>query len=335
MGESSGASSVDRLITSPPDPVPYRAAIMQSGQASLSPKDIPGLQSWRQVVGYVGCNRTTTDADELKCMQSINGSLIHQTVQNLTLPFTPINDNITQRATPLLNARSREPSADVPTLIGSNAYEGSLVAAGFFKSAMQPNGSVSFPAIVQALTVLLPPNLIAPIQDDLAAAFARSPKDLFFYVGDHITKLLLQCPISQVAHANVKAGSPTYRYYFNATFPNTQSRYTLPALNITNVGAYHTSEIPLIFGNYDVFGGNVTNEEVALSQFMQRSWADFVKDPFATEAPGWPEMSTNDTAEIGCLGCASNRTGVSIISESVDSNCSSYFPLYNKTTSLY
>ncbi|PLB48413.1 Carboxylesterase [Aspergillus steynii IBT 23096] len=335
FGESSGAASVDRLITSPPDPLPYRAAILQSGQASVSPRDNPGLPSWKQAVGYLGCNKTSTEADELKCMQSINGSLIHEVVQKYALSFLPVNDNITQRATPLLDARSEEPSADVPIIIGSNSYEGSLMSATFFGTALQPNGSLSFPTIMQLLTGFLGPDLAASIQGNVTAAFAQSPRTLFFYLAQYITYLLFQCPANLVSHANAKAGSSTYRYYFDATFPDTQNSFIYPALNITNIGAYHSAEISLVFGTYSVFGGNATDDEVALSQFMQRSWADFAKDPYAPEAPGWPEVSTNGTAEIGCLGCSSNPTGVSVISESVDSNCSSYFPIYDKTLPPY
>ncbi|KAI9038834.1 Carboxylesterase [Aspergillus affinis] len=335
FGESSGASSVDRLITSPPDPVPYRAAILQSGQASVSPMDNPGLPNWKQAVGYVGCNRTTNEADELKCMQSINGSLIHQVVQKHALSFLPVNDNITQRATPLVDARSKEPSADVPTIIGSNSYEGSILSAAYFQLAMQPNGSISFPIIVQSLTAFTSPELVASIQGNLAAAFAESPKALFFYMAQYITYLLFQCPTNLVSHANVQAGSPTYRYYFNATFADTQHFWTFPELNITNIGAIHSAEIGLVFGTYSIFGGNATNDEIALSKFMQGSWANFAKDPFASEAPGWTEVNNNGTADIGCLGCSSNPTGASVISESVDANCSSYFPLYNKSLPPY
>lgn len=305
---------------------------MQSGQASVSFQDSQGSSNWKQVVGYVGCNRTSTQADELKCMQSINGSLINEAVQKSALTFQPVNDNITQRAAPLVDARSQEPSADVPLIIGSNADEGSLFAGLFFEAARQNNGSISFPAIVQTLEGILSPNLVAPIRGKLAAAFARSPQALFFYITEFLTYLVFQCPTNLVSHANVQAGSSTYRYYFNATFPNTQAPYTDSSLNISNIGAFHSSEMALVFGTYDVYPGNPTDDEIALSQFMQSSWADFAKDPYAVEAPGWPEVSKNGTADIGCLGCPSNPTGVSIISESVDSNCSSYFPLYDKTT---
>ncbi|KAK1148508.1 hypothetical protein N8T08_009514 [Aspergillus melleus] len=335
FGESSGASSVDRLITSPPDPVPYRAAILQSGQASVSAVDNSGLPKWKQVVGSVGCNRTTNEADELRCMQSINGSLINQVVQKLAISFLPVNDNITQRATPLVNARSQEPSADVPIIIGTNSYEGSLLSTAYFEFAVQPNGSVSFPAIIQSLTAFLSPDLVAPIQGKLAAALAQSPKALFFYMAEYITYLFFQCPANLVSHANVQAGSSTYRYYFNATFADTQQPRTYPELNITNIGAYHSTELGLVFGTYGIFGGNATNDEIALSKFIQGSWANFAKDPFAPEAPGWPAVINNGTTDIGCLGCNSSPTGVSVITESVDSNCSTYFPLFVKSLPPY
>ncbi|KAA8645020.1 uncharacterized protein ATNIH1004_009231 [Aspergillus tanneri] len=332
FGDSSGASSVDRLVTAPPDPLPFRAAILHSGQATVSANENAGPPNWKQVVSFVGCNGTTAAA-ELECMKSVNGSKIHDVVQNLALDFFPVSDNVTQRATPLLEARKHGQSANIPIVIGTNSHEGSLFVSPILSQAMQRNGSISLSAFSEFLSSLVDSANARWVQDSLAAYLAQGPTALFFSVADFVTNLQFQCPTNLVSHANAQANNPTYRYYFNATFPNIQSPALPPSMNITNIGAYHASDIPLVFGTYDAYStfGNSTSGEVALSRFMQRSWANFAKDPYAPAAPGWRGMNANGTTDIGCLGCTANPTGVSLISEDVDSACSSFYPLYTAT----
>lgn len=57
---------------------------------------------------------------------------------------------------------------------------------------------------------------------------------------------------------------PIWRYYFNATFPNTE---------IEGYGVYHSAELPLVFGPFEA--SSATTEELQLSSVMQTAWADF------------------------------------------------------------
>lgn len=82
------------------------------------------------------------------------------------------------------------------------------------------------------------------------------------------------------ANATASIGIPTWRYYFNASFSNTQG---FPGL-----GAYHASEIPLVFGTYN--RANTTTQEYALSQFLQGTWAKFAKNPLV--GPGWNQVGS-------------------------------------------
>jgi carboxylesterase type B len=63
--------------------------------------------------------------------------------------------------------------------------------------------------------------------------------------------------------------------------------------NLADLGVYHSSEIPLVFGTYPRV--NDTKEEIQLSRFMQHAWACFAKNP--TAGPGW-KLYPN----IGVLG---------------------------------
>jgi hypothetical protein len=65
------------------------------------------------------------------------------------------------------------------------------------------------------------------------------------------TDLVFQCPASIVANDSVHAGIPTWRYLFNATFPNTQP--------VPGIGVYHSSESMWI-GKFSFYYPSVAHE---------------------------------------------------------------------------
>ena len=92
---------------------------------------------------------------------------------------------------------------------------------------------------------------------------------------------------------------PTYRYLFNATFPN-QRLTNLPddRWPVFEQGAYHASDIPIVFSTYNAT--NATAEQKMLSDIMRGAWAQFARDPWAAEAPmeGWGVVGQG-TVDIG------------------------------------
>jgi cholinesterase len=81
------------------------------------------------------------------------------------------------------------------------------------------------------------------------------------------------CPIGNAAAARASKGIQTYRYRYFGDFPNT-------FLQNNNRGAWHTAEIPQVFGTAEsVTGQPNTGPEAKLSRFMQSVWAAFAKDP--------------------------------------------------------
>lgn len=96
-----------------------------------------------------------------------------------------------------------------------------------------------------------------------------------------------------------------------------------------DLGAYHGSELNLVFGTYNSTGS--TEQEVELSAVMQKAWADFAKDPYG--GPGWPKVDGDGNGVIACIGC-NGSSGVVVIPESeVDERCELYRSLYTSTTS--
>lgn len=135
FGESSGASSVDRLLTTMLEDPPFRAAIMESGQATVSPfPNDGGPASWAALVAALNCSvaggNGTIAASELEfaCVQAADALTIRSIVNGAALDFSPVNDNVTQHATPILQARQAGDVAKVPLLTGTNGQEGMLLA---------------------------------------------------------------------------------------------------------------------------------------------------------------------------------------------------------------
>lgn len=103
-----------------------------------------------------------------------------------------------------------------------------------------------------------------------------------------------------------------WRYILEAFFPNTQV--------VAGLGSYHGTQIPLIFGTYETKG--VTPDQIKLSKFMQRAYADFAKNP--VKGPGWNRLGTT-RKDLGLLGGKSKKDGVTNIPEEpTDAKCSLY-----------
>lgn len=121
FGESSGASSIDRLVTTLPTNPPFRAAITQSGQASTSWSNAAnGTAAWESLVAMLNC---TSDNSALACVRAAPALTIKSVIEHAALAFSPVTDNVTQVADPK-GARAQGNIAKVPILTGSNAQEG-------------------------------------------------------------------------------------------------------------------------------------------------------------------------------------------------------------------
>ncbi|CAJ2512647.1 Uu.00g007660.m01.CDS01 [Anthostomella pinea] len=83
-------------------------------------------------------------------------------------------------------------------------------------------------------------------------------------------KLTTQCTTLQEVRARAESNLTTYQYYYAGNFSNISPRPWL--------GAYHSSELPLIFGTYDLRGTG-SELEHSTSLTMQDRFSAFVKDP--------------------------------------------------------
>lgn len=100
-----------------------------------------------------------------------------------------------------------------------------------------------------------------------------------------VTLSTFQCPAHRSAMLREQAGRTTYRWQYAGNFSNVSP---LPWQ-----AAYHSSDLPMLFGTHPDFRGNSTEEEYEVSNAMQDYYLSFVKDPFNGPASfGWSNTSS-------------------------------------------
>ncbi|TGO27214.1 hypothetical protein BPAE_0045g00110 [Botrytis paeoniae] len=92
------------------------------------------------------------------------------------------------------------------------------------------------------------------------------------------------CPNSAASYYRTQLGLKTYRFQYRGNFSNVSP---LPW-----AGAYHSSELPMIFGTSEDFRGKNTELEWATSRAMQDAWLAFARKPDGgLEELGWGNSS--------------------------------------------
>ncbi|KAI9717837.1 MAG: hypothetical protein M1828_007076 [Chrysothrix sp. TS-e1954] len=325
FGESAGAESVDFLLTSYSSNAPFRGAILESGQASYHYAPLaPSTASWEALTAGLNC---TGQSSNLTCVRAASVDDIKMIIDQQMLVFNPVADDVTLLSNPGM-ARASGNFAKVPVLGGTNAQEGRVFEFG------QTNLS----AFLQTTFATSQPDLIPTLQESYAIGNSANGIPItndYDATSAVFTDIQFQCPQALWANESSAQGQvPTWRYLFNATFPNTQSFGAL--------GVFHSSEIQLVFQTYPggpvnaltptklngIIPSNVSANaaEYALAKTMNTAWATFAKNPQG--GPGWNELGTFDGNDLGVLG-AYGSSGVTMINAvDVDERCSVYFPLF-------
>lgn len=274
FGESAGAYGIKQLLANPPSPLPFRAAILESQQALATGN---GTANYEQVLEHFGCT-------DIECLRGVPAQdiLAYNTANSLT--YSPVLDDGTNVASNTLPSIKSGKFANVPILIGTNLDEFSVFAAILGLRADPSN-------LNQVLGAFLG-NSTEALLATYTGKVANGANDL---VTRALTDFAFTCTTRAFSNAVASRSSqPVWRYRYDASFPNTEL--------FPNAGAYHSSEIPYVWGTYPLENdlGPATPTQVALSKYMQGVWAGFAKNPSA--GPGWPALRTNLGKELGILG---------------------------------
>jgi carboxylesterase type B len=131
FGQSSGAESVDALVTSLPHNPPFWAAILESGTVALDNDLTLGLNStvsWLSLVSALNCSQKSFSSD-LACVRAAKATTIQNIIELQALIFQPVHDGVTLINNPNA-ARAAGNVARVPVLTGSNGQEGRVFEFG-------------------------------------------------------------------------------------------------------------------------------------------------------------------------------------------------------------
>jgi len=161
-------------------------------------------------------------------------------------------------------------------------------------------------------------------QQSVLKAYSALRNNIYLFAAAVYTDLPFTCTTGSIANLTASSGYSTWRYMYDAAFPN-QAYFTNP-------GAYHFSEIAQVFGTYTKLKssyGGPTSDQAKLSLYMQTTWANFAKNPL--EGPGWSAVGTSSGLELGNIGGV-NKTGEKTVQlSSVDSVCTFWEPVIELT----
>jgi acetylcholinesterase len=131
-----------------------------------------------------------------------------------------------------------------------------------------------------------------------------------------VTLHIFQCPADLTARNRYTAEAETFRYFCAGNFSNIAPR--------SWEGAYHSSELPLIFGTSGIAREASTTFEIHLSKKMQDLYLAFASDPVnGIKSQGWPVYKAVEQAvELGKDGVVIQEINIS----SLEASCVGYVP---------
>jgi para-nitrobenzyl esterase len=288
FGQSSGAYDIQLLMTSPLSKGLFHRAITESGQITSYYGAMPkaeaeqlgatvadalnapqgsvrlpflrGLPAGQVATAAVGPMATTPDTE--------TGLLTN--VDGWVLPTQPVQ----------VFAEGKE--LPIPLIDGNNAREVTdtiTYGYAFSNAAMQSrigykySTTIDDPALAQQAIVLYGVGGSTPPPVD----------PLFGDVGSQwITDTLQRCGTVAISRYH-SAHYPMYQYQFDRNTPGMEAR-----------GAFHTAEIPFVFGNPG--SAPWTAKDLQASNVVQQYWTNFARtgDPNGGSLPTWPRYDVHE-----------------------------------------
>jgi carboxylesterase type B len=208
-GEGAGASSIDILMSASPIKPPFRAAILQSGDATSLRANTTGTgqSPFSILAGALGCQ-----GDVLACVRSAPLEKIKDIVETQNLAFRPVVDDTTFVNT-AIGVRKGSDASTIPMIIGSNAQEGRT-----FLAAQYGGSTKSAPDITQVLTTVFKTasnNMLSTMDSQIRNAYAygvgKEYATDFDAASAILTDVAFTCPTSLAANLSAASGAPTWR----------------------------------------------------------------------------------------------------------------------------
>jgi para-nitrobenzyl esterase len=270
-GQSAGSASVHHLIATPLAKGLFQRAIAESGSGMGI--DVPDAAAsdatGAQLVGAAGVQDIAAlrQLPAARLEQAAGGLKFDPTVDGLVLP----NRNYIDRNT-----------NDVPVLTGLTADEGSSMSSSYGQATAD-----SWANTIRTRYKALAPAFAAeyPAQTDVQAQGAARQLERDRGIASAYTWAK-----KRMAHSS----QPIYLYLFS---------HVEPGPDAAEYGAFHSSEIPYLFGVLDDAGRHMSQEDFRLSKLIEDYWMNFVRhgNPNGPQLPAWPRLRrhTPEMLEIG------------------------------------
>ncbi|KAH8900539.1 alpha/beta-hydrolase [Thozetella sp. PMI_491] len=256
-GESAGGASVDTFpFAWAADPI-AQGVIAASGNAlsiEIATVDSTNHSTFSLAAGKLGCGGLSP-ADELACMRSVPAVEIQAYLQ------APVGTG---------------GAADDGLVFGT--VVDNITAFADYPSRIKAGGD-QFAAHIPLLigTNTNEGGIWVPYDFPGSATTSQLPADL--EVVAESFQLIQQCTTIREAQLRATAGAITYQYLYGGNFTDVSPRPWL--------GAYHTSELPMVFGTFGT-EGEATVYETQVSERMQDLFLAFAKDAASgLQKEGW------------------------------------------------
>ncbi|KAL8845675.1 MAG: hypothetical protein Q9221_009168, partial [Calogaya cf. arnoldii] len=250
FGQSVGVSAVDYYSFAwKRDPI-VSGLISHSGTLlSFNPNTVEYAQRiWYNVSQSIGCGGPNDDAAAvLACVRAVNVTTVLAAAAKV--PALP---------TIALAQATFQPTIDNVTVFGD--YEG-LSASGAFAKIPYLVGNTDFEAGWYKLSAY------------------GAKKNLSEAQWDLFNQRAFTCPSGYSAMFRVSNNVPTWRYRYHGDRENLRLYKGTAGLGPRGSGAYHGSDIEMVFGTgQDVSGLRNSVAENATSKYMMGAWAAFARD---------------------------------------------------------
>ena len=284
-GQSAGAYATDGYVYAWKDDPIVEGVIADSGNAVLiDTQSVPPTNNtmFSLAASRLGCGNLSSTA-ELDCMRRVPSSKIKEYLQKGPGEGGAVDDSVSFGAI-----------VDDLTIFSGYA---NLTAKGHFAK----NVDILIGTNTDEGSSIVPYNFPGSETATSIPASLQGIADGF--------RLSLQCATIQEARLRAQAGARSWQYLYGGNFTDISPRPWL--------GAYHTAELPLIFGTLGL-EGNVTSLETKTSHSMQDLYLAFAeKAGSGLEEAGWSgvkgKVSTWQVNEWALRGKAHQLSSVAAL----------------------